>query len=93
LRQAAIEMRLVNVRVHEGRVETWAPAQRFTVVIARAFAELGELLAACRHLVLPDGVIAAMTGAARTHAGCDVVSLKVPFLAAQRHLALCRLPH
>jgi 16S rRNA (guanine527-N7)-methyltransferase len=90
LRQVTIEMRLANVQIHEGRVEAWAPAERFAVVIARAFAELGELLIACRHLVRADGVIAAMTGTAKAHTGCDAIVLKVPFLAAQRHLVLCR---
>lgn len=89
LRQAAIELRLRNVSVHEGRVQDWHPAQRFAVVISRAFAELSEFIAACRHLVAPGGVLAAMKGAApaRSDAG-RVIPLEVPLLDAERHLVL-----
>jgi 16S rRNA (guanine527-N7)-methyltransferase len=89
LRQAAIELGLPNVQVHEGRAETWQPAARFAVVISRAFAELAQFIAACAHLVAPGGVLAAMTGAAPDAAACRVIALKVPLLDAQRHLVLC----
>jgi 16S rRNA (guanine527-N7)-methyltransferase len=99
LRQAAIELRLDNVEVHEGRVEAWRPSARFTVVISRAFADLADFIAACKHLVAADGTLAAMKGAyprtelERIPEGwrCErVVPLKVPFLDAERHLVLCR---
>jgi 16S rRNA (guanine527-N7)-methyltransferase len=90
LRQAAIELQLANVQVHEGRVEAWQPAERFALVISRAFAELSEFLSACAHLAAPHGVLAAMTGAAPSREGCAVIALKVPLLEAQRHLVLCR---
>jgi 16S rRNA (guanine527-N7)-methyltransferase len=91
LRQATIELRLQNVEVYEGRVETWRPATRFAVVISRAFAQLTEFVAACRHLVAPGGVLAAMKGVApKDAAQCEIIPLKVPLLAAQRHLVLCR---
>jgi 16S rRNA (guanine527-N7)-methyltransferase len=92
LRQAAIELGLANVEVHEGRVEAWRPAPLFDVVISRAFAALKEFIAACRHLVAPGGVLAAMKGAApedRT-ADCLLIPLHVPLLNARRHLVLCR---
>ena len=99
LRQAAIELALGNVEVHEGRAETWKPAVRFAVVISRAFAELAQFIRACRHLVAPDGLLAAMKGAdpaaeiARVPADCDcghVIPLKVPLVDAARHLVLCK---
>jgi 16S rRNA (guanine527-N7)-methyltransferase len=89
MRQAAIELELANVRVHEGRVEQWAPGERFGVVISRAFAELALFLSRCAHLVARDGVFAAMTGAAPPAERCRVISLKVPLLDAQRNLVLC----
>lgn len=99
LRQAVIELGLANADVHVGRAEQWHPAQRFAVVITRGFASLVDFLAACRHLVAPGGVLAAMKGAypeaelAQIPAGCncgDVRRLRVPLLDAERHLVLCR---
>jgi 16S rRNA (guanine527-N7)-methyltransferase len=91
LRQAALELGLRNVEVRQGRVEQWQPSSRFPVVISRAFAELGRFIAACRHLVAPGGVLAAMKGAAPKDLGgdCLLISLRVPLLEAQRHLVLC----
>ncbi len=92
LRQAAIELRLGNVSVHEGRVQDWRPAERFAAVISRAFAELSEFIAACRHLIAPDGVLAAMKGSAPTApANAQIIRLRVPLLEAERHLVLVRL--
>jgi 16S rRNA (guanine527-N7)-methyltransferase len=86
LRQAAIELKLANVAVHEGRAEAWRPAERFDVVISRAFAELAEFIAKCRHL---GGVLAAMRGQIAEAPGCEIIPLRVPLLDAQRHLVLC----
>lgn len=91
LRQAAIELALDNVSVHEGRVEAWRPQPLFDLVISRAFAALSEFIAACRHLVVPSGTLAAMRGAAPKdlQPGCTLIRLHVPTLEAQRHLVLC----
>jgi 16S rRNA (guanine527-N7)-methyltransferase len=99
LRQAAIELRLANVEVHEGRLEAWRPRERFAVVISRAFAELADFITTCGHLVAAGGTLAAMKGAypkaelarAPTDWHCNqVIPLKVPHLNAERHLVLCR---
>lgn len=91
LRQASIELKLGNVEVHEGRVETWRPQPLFDAVISRAFAALEDFIAACRHLVAPGGVLAAMTGKAPAalDARYSLIELRVPLLDAQRHLVLC----
>jgi 16S rRNA (guanine527-N7)-methyltransferase len=91
LRQASIELALGNVEVHEGRVEAWRPQPLFELVISRAFAALGEFIAACRHLVAPGGVLAAMKGTPprQLPASCSLIRLRVPLLDAQRHLVLC----
>ena len=100
LRQAVVELELRNVDVHEGRLEAWRPSVPFAVVISRALAELAGFIAACRHLVAPGGLLAAMKGVypraelASVPAGCDcsrVIALKVPFLEAERHLVLCQV--
>lgn len=91
LRQAAIELELANVEVYEGRVEAWRPQPLFDVVISRAYAALSDFITACRHLVAPGGVLAAMQGRAPAGLGkdCKLIRLRVPLLAAQRHLVLC----
>ena len=99
LRQAIIELKLSNVDVHQGRAESWRPTKSFACVIARGYADLARLIADCRHLVRPEGVIAAMKGVlpreelAQVPAGVDcsdVRRLDVPMLDAERHLILCR---
>jgi 16S rRNA (guanine527-N7)-methyltransferase len=100
LRQAVIELGLPNVQVHEGRMEAWQPSARFAVVISRALTELAGFIAACRHLVAPGGLLAAMKGVyprtelAGVPSGCDcsrVIALDVPLLNAERHLVLCQV--
>lgn len=100
LRQATIELDLVNTRVKPGRVEQWTPEEGFAVVISRAFAELAQFVSNCRHLLAPGGTLVAMKGAlpsgeiARVPEDADcgrVVRLNVPLLDAQRHLVLCRM--
>ncbi len=100
LRQATIALAMKNAVVHCGRVETWRPKERFRVVISRGFAELADFVAACRHLVAPGGVLAAMKGlfpeqgASRVAQGVEcseVIRLRVPFLEAERHLVICHV--
>lgn len=99
LQQAVIELKLANAQVQVGRVQAWRPAQRFACVITRGFAELADFISACRHLLAPGGVLAAMKGVfprdelERVPAGAecrDVRRLQVPQLEAERHLVLCR---
>lgn len=98
LRQASFELALPNVAVHQGRVEAWRPAEKFSVVISRAFAQLAQFIASCRHLLAGGGVLAAMKGAlaeqelSAVPSDCDcrrVIRLDVPLLEAERHLVLC----
>jgi 16S rRNA (guanine527-N7)-methyltransferase len=96
LQQAKIELHLSNVEIQGRRVETWQPAERFGVVISRAFAELADFIAGCKHLLAAGGVIAAMKGkdpraeiSRVTGFRCRTVSLNVPFVEGERHLVLC----
>lgn len=99
LKQAVIELKLANAEVHVGRAQDWRPSAPFACVITRGFAELAEFVAACRHLLAPGGVLAAMKGVfprdelQRLPAGIecgDVRRLQVPLLEAERHLVLCQ---
>jgi 16S rRNA (guanine527-N7)-methyltransferase len=97
LTQAKAELGLDNVSVIQSRVEEFRPdAPLFDVVIARAFASLGEILARCRHLLVPRGRILAMKGAVTAEELAalpegtvqhEVVRLMVPGLEGEaRHL-------
>jgi 16S rRNA (guanine527-N7)-methyltransferase len=97
LTQAVGELRLANVTVVTERVESWHTAARFDAIVSRAFADLGEFVAAAGRLLAPQGVIAAMKGVhpyeeiERLPQGFrvrEVVRLAVPGLDAERHLVL-----
>jgi len=99
LTQAAIELRTSNVDIATARVEAYEPPAPFDVIVSRAFSELGDFAAgAARHLA-PGGVLAAMKG---VHPHDEIAALpddievtgvpavRVPGLAADRHLVLMR---
>lgn len=97
LQQVRAELRLGNLEVVHARVEAWRPTERFDVIVSRAFASLGDLIACTRHLLAPGGVWFAMKGAVPHHEIAalpnDVrvrrtVKLRVPLLDAQRHLII-----
>ncbi len=98
MQQAVIELDLGNTEVHVGRAEHWRPDALFDGAISRAFAELADFIAACRHLVKPGGFFAAMKGLyphdeiARVASGvkCEkVFRLNVPRVDGERHLVVC----
>jgi 16S rRNA (guanine527-N7)-methyltransferase len=93
LTQAALELRLTNVRVLHARVENLTG--QFDVITSRAFAALADFVAWTRHLLAPGGCWLAMKGrldpaelAALPPSVSIVASvhLQVPGLAEERHL-------
>src|ERR1700733_9451367 len=66
LTQAKGLLRLANITVVTGRVETLRPgaevAARFDVIVSRAFAELVDFVTVARHLVAPGGAMWGMKG-------------------------------
>ena len=97
--QAAIELKLRNVAAHAVRVEAFAPAAPFDLVISRAFADLATFAATSARHVAPGGMLVAMKGVhpdeelAELPADIEVVatpSLTVPGLDAARHLVFMR---
>jgi len=97
LLQAAIELGLPNVESHAVRVEDYAPAAPFDVVISRAFSDLAAFATvAARHLA-PQGKLFAMKGvhpdeelALLPHEFVVLAkpALEVPGLDATRHLVI-----
>lgn len=97
LRQAAIELRLQNVEVVCERAELWRPAEKFDLVISRAFSDLPEFVKLAGHLCAAGGLLAAMKGVypdeelaqlPSTFKLHSALPLKVPGLNAERHLLL-----
>ena len=97
LRQATIELGLANVEAVTTRIEDYAPAAPFDVVISRAFSDLATFARAGLRLLAPGGRLYAMKGALPADeinalpASVRVVatvSLAVPGLDAQRHLVV-----
>jgi 16S rRNA (guanine527-N7)-methyltransferase len=99
LQQAAIELRLANVRAHAVRIEQWQPKNRFAIITSRAFAELATFVGLTRHLLAPGGRWLAMKGVwpheeiAALPAGVEVEAvhpLLVPGVEGARHLIVLR---
>lgn len=97
LRHARRRLALDNVNVVQERVESWQAPEKFDCVICRAFAAADECARLAGHLVAPGGRFLLMKG--RDPAGeltdlpldfrhVDTVSLAVPGLEAERHLAI-----
>ncbi|RQY23554.1 16S rRNA (guanine(527)-N(7))-methyltransferase RsmG [Burkholderia stagnalis] len=97
--QTRAELKLANLSVVTGRVETLQPGvevpEKFAVIVSRAFADLSDFVKLARHLVAPGGAIWAMKGVhpgdeiARLPDGSHVkqtIRLAVPMLDAERHL-------
>ena len=61
-RQAVLELGLVNVTSVQERVEAFQPAQKFDVVMSRAFASLQKMLTLCQHLPNDHGCFLALKG-------------------------------
>jgi len=97
LRQAVADLALKNADVICDRVESWAAATEFDVIISRAFSDLGEFVSLASRLLAPGGVLAAMKGLYpfeeldNLPSGFqvkEVRALQVPGLEAERHLVL-----
>lgn len=93
MRQAKVELDIPNLEVICGRVEKYQPEQLFDIVISRAFSDLAEFVALTKHLCAPGAQWLAMKGvypyeelAQLKVQPTQVLPLKVPGLAAQRHL-------
>ncbi len=92
IQQAVLELALNNVTVHHARVEQFEPAQKFSTVIMRAFAEIPKIVQLTRHLLDKNGVLLAMKGQEpvqelqQIELATRVISLNVPGVEAERCL-------
>jgi 16S rRNA (guanine527-N7)-methyltransferase len=93
--QAVAELGLPNVEPLQQRVEEWQPPRRFDGVLSRAFASLADMVAACDHLLAPEGCFYALKGQYPTAELSDLPkhytvsachTLAVPGETGERHL-------
>ncbi|HTH61809.1 MAG TPA: 16S rRNA (guanine(527)-N(7))-methyltransferase RsmG [Paraburkholderia sp.] len=102
--QAKAELRLSNLSVVTGRVESLRPGvevpAKFDIIVSRAFAELADFVTLARHLVADGGAIWAMKGVQPVDEvaalpdgsrAVQVIRLNVPMLDAERHLIEVRV--
>lgn len=101
LRHAQRTLALANVEVVEARAEAYTPPAPFDTVISRAFASLGEFLAATARLGAGNGRWLAMKGKLEAKELAEVppgfrveqeIQLKVPGLDEARHLIIATHP-
>ena len=93
--QVKTELGLDNISIHNARVESFTPIERFEVVLSRAFASLLDMVSGCRHLLSEGGRLLAMKGnypeqeLLAIDSLCQVESVSsiaVPGLTGQRHV-------
>lgn len=96
LQQAAIELMLSNVETVQARAQDYRPARPFPRIISRALSDLAEFVRLTDHLLAEGGQWLAMKGVHPDEEiaqlkGAQVVReirLRVPTLAAERHLVV-----
>ncbi|MDH5181040.1 MAG: 16S rRNA (guanine(527)-N(7))-methyltransferase RsmG [Gammaproteobacteria bacterium] len=95
--QAVLELGIGNVSVVQSRAEAFQPDGQYSVIIARAFAGIPEMLDMVKHLCTARTRIIAMKGQYPTDELHDwptgfvcesIEALKVPELEAARHVVL-----
>lgn len=99
IRQVCHELGLKNVKAVQSRVEDYQDPTKFDGVISRAFASLSDMLTWCAHLPSAEGAFYALKGIypeaeiaalPANYTVTDVIPLKVPDVAAERHLLIIK---
>ncbi len=62
LRQCRIDLNLLNVDIHHGRIESWMPENPPDFLVSRATAPLWKLVELSRHLVGPETCMLVLKG-------------------------------
>ncbi len=93
VQQAAIELKLANVRVVQARLESFNPGQKFSTILARAIATAPSMLVQARRLLAANGVILLFKGRFPVEEieqlkelDPEVIPLRIPGVDAQRHV-------
>lgn len=76
MRQVAIELKLQNVRVEQGRIEDYRPSIGFDTVVCRAFASVVKFVEVANRVCMPGGRLVAMKGALSAEERQTIASLR-----------------
>lgn len=97
LRHVKATLDIANLEVVCGRAEQFRPGHHFDSIISRAFSNLSEFVDLTRHLLADTGVWLAMKGVypfdeltELQGLRSEVLPLRVPGIAAQRHLVILK---
>ena len=95
MRQVKAQLKLANLIVMHERIENFKPAEKFDVIISRAFSEIGLFVKLTEHLLTDDGKWFAMKGVIPQQefekssiTPSEIKVLKVAGLDAERHLVV-----
>ncbi|MCI0668554.1 MAG: 16S rRNA (guanine(527)-N(7))-methyltransferase RsmG [Methylococcaceae bacterium] len=94
VRQAVLELGLMNVEVVQDRVERFKNELLFDTIVTRAFAAMSEILSSSSHLLKDGGRILAMRGRLpdreTNYPGfrASVIPIRVPGVHAERHILM-----
>lgn len=99
MQQAAIELKLGNVKVVHARAEVFQPSEKYPQIVSRAFSDLTDFVKATHHLLAEGGEWLAMKGLYPDEEiaqlkGAHVKShcrLYIPGLDADRHLIIMEM--
>lgn len=100
LKQAVMELELINVEIIQSRVEDYIPQQAFSTIVCRAYASLADYLKSISHLIDAQQTILAMKGALaeeelqpfhEMELRHRIQQLKVPGIDAERNLVIIDL--
>jgi 16S rRNA (guanine527-N7)-methyltransferase len=96
VQQAVLELKLTNVQIIHSRSEEYLPAQMYSTVLTRAFAELPDIIQSTRHLLAENGKMIAMKGRcteselAQIKSSASVIPVRIPGVEAERNLVLIK---
>lgn len=100
VQQAVLALGLTNVRVEQRRIERFESLAKFSTIVSRAFASIGDMLEGASHLCRDEGEFLAMKGVypegewqavAEGYQLLETIKLSVPFVDGDRHLVRIRL--
>jgi 16S rRNA (guanine527-N7)-methyltransferase len=88
-------LKIKNTKTFHGRVEDYAPEEKFNCIVSRAFSDMRSFMDKTHHLVAENGVLLAMKGSLKPeelkgikNLDYEVHMLRVPGIKSERNLVV-----